>query len=219
MEEKHIKSFGPTNWAINNSTAIYIFTVLITIAGAIIFQRIPKEKFPDIVIPTVFVSTIYPGASPEDIENLITKPLEKQIKSITGIKKITSNSIQDFSLVVVEFNTGIDVDVAKQKVSNAVDKAKTDLPSDLDSDPDVQEVNFSEFPIMNINVAGDYPLDQLKGYTEDLQDAIEQLPEITRCDLIGGLTKEVQINVDLYRMQALGIAFSDIQRNVASEKC
>jgi hypothetical protein len=169
------------------------------------------------VVPTVFVSTIYPGASPEDIENLITKPLEKEIKSVSGIKKITSNSIQDFSLVVVEFNTGIDVDIAKQKISNAVDKAKTELPSDMKRDPDVQEVNFSEFPIMNINVNGDFPLDQLKNYTEDLKDDIEQLPEITRCDMIGALTREVQVNVDLYRMQALGISFGDIERSVASE--
>jgi len=180
MEQEHIKDFKPTNWAINNSTAIYIFTVLISLAGAMIFNSIPKEQFPDIVIPTVFVSTIYPGASPEDIENLITKPLEKQIKSVSDIKKITSNSIQDFSLVVVEFNTGIDVDIAKQKISNAVDKAKMDLPSDMKNDPDVQEVNFSEFPIMNINVNGDFPLEQLKQNADDLKDAIEQLPEITR---------------------------------------
>ena len=217
MDKNHIKNFGPTNWAINNSTAIYIFTVLISIAGAVIFQRIPKEQFPDIVIPTVFVSTIYPGASPEDIENLITKPLEKEIKSVSGIKKITSNSIQDFALVQIEFNTGIDVDIAKQKVSNAVDKAKKDLPSDMKNDPDVQEVNFSEFPIMNINISGDFPLDQLKRYADDMKDAIEQLPEITRTDIIGALTREVQINVDLYRMQALGISFSDIERSVASE--
>ena len=152
MEKEHIKEFKPTNWAINNSTAIYIFTVLISLMGMMIFQRIPKEQFPDIVVPTIFVSTIYPGASPEDIENLITKPVEKEIKSVSGIKKITSNSIQDFSLVVVEFNTGIPVDICKQKISNAVDKAKGRLPSDLKNDPDVQEVNFSEFPIMNINV-------------------------------------------------------------------
>lgn len=217
MEKEHIKDFKPTNWAINNSTAIYIFTVLISLAGAMIFQSIPKEQFPDIVIPTVFVSTIYPGASPEDIENLITKPVEKQIKSVSGIKKITSNSIQDFSLVVVEFNTGIDVDVAKQKISNAVDKARKDLPTDMKNDPDVQEVNFSEFPIMNINVNGDFPLEQLKNNADDLKDAIEQLPEITRCDIIGALTREVQVNVDLYRMQALGVSFSDIERAVGSE--
>lgn len=217
MEKHHIKDFKPTNWAINNSTAVYIFTVLISLVGMIIFQRIPKEQFPDIVVPTIFVSTIYPGASPEDIENLITKPIEKQIKGINGIKKVTSNSIQDVALVVVEFNSGIDVDIAKQKVSNAVDKAKTDLPTDLKSDPDVQEVNFSEFPIMNINVSGKYPLDQLKSYAEDLQDAIEALPEITRVDLIGALEREVQINVDLYRMQALGITFGDIEGAVARE--
>jgi len=217
MEQEHIKSFGPTNWAIKNKTAIYIFTVLISIAGFMIFQNIPKEQFPDIVVPTVLVSTIYPGASPEDIENLITKPLEKEIKSVSGIKKVTSNSIQDFSLVSVEFNTGIDVDIAKQKISNAVDKAKKDLPTDMKNDPGVQEVSFSEFPIMNINVAGDYPLDQLKRYAEDLQDKIETLPEITRLDLIGGLEREVQINVDLYRMQALGITFGDIERTVSSE--
>jgi multidrug efflux pump len=217
MEKNHIKYFRPTNWAINNRTSVYIITVLISLAGMVIFQSIPKENFPDIVIPTIYVPTIYPGASPEDIENLITKPLEKEIKGISGIKKLTSNSIQDVSVILVEFNTGIDVDVAKQKVSNAVDKAKTELPSDLDKDPNVQEVNFSEFPIMNVNVAGDYPLDQLKKYAEDLQDKIETLPEITRVDLIGGLEREVQVNIDLYRMQALGITFGDIQRSVASE--
>lgn len=217
MKKEHIKNFGPTNWAIGNRTAIYVFTILITLAGLSIFQSIPKENFPEIVIPTIFVSTIYPGSSPEDIENLITKPLEKEIKSITGIKKITSNSIQDFSLVIVEFNTGVDVDIAKQKISNAVDKAKKDLPSDMKNDPDVQEVNFSEFPIMNINVAGDYPLDQLKKYAEELKDKIETLTEITRLDLIGALDREIQINVDLYRMQALGISFNDIERSVASE--
>jgi multidrug efflux pump subunit AcrB len=217
MKKEHIKYFKPTNWAIQNRTAVYIFTALITLAGAIIFQRIPKEQFPDIVVPTIFVSTIYPGASPEDIENLITKPIEKEIKSISGIKKVTSNSIQDFSLVVVEFNTGIDVDICKQKVSNAIDKAKNRLPSDLRNDPNVQEVNFSEFPIMNINVSGEYPLDQLKRYAEDLKDKIETLPEITRVDLIGALEREVQININLYRMQALGITFGDIERAVASQ--
>lgn len=217
MKKEHIKYFKPTNWAIQNRTAVYIFTALITLAGAIIFQRIPKEQFPDIVVPTIFVSTIYPGASPEDIENLITKPIEKEIKSISGIKKVTSNSIQDFSLVVVEFNTGIDVDICKQKVSNAIDKAKNRLPSDLRNDPNVQEVNFSEFPIMNINVSGEYPLDQLKRYADDLKDKIETLPEITRVDLIGALEREVQININLYRMQALGITFGDIERAIASQ--
>lgn len=217
MQSEHLKFFKPTNWAIGNRTSVYIITVLITLAGIMIFRKIPKEQFPDIVVPTIYVPTIYPGASPEDIENLITKPLEKEIKSIPGIKKLSSNSIQDVSVILVEFNTGIDVDVAKQKVKNAVDKARAKLPSDLTNDPNVQEVNFSEFPIMNVNVSGDYPLDHLKNYAEDLKDKIETLPEITRVDLIGGLEREIQVNVDLFRMEASRITFTDIERAVASE--
>jgi len=217
MKDEHIKNFKPTSWAIQNRTAVYLFTIFITIAGLLVYLNIPKEQFPDIVVPTVAVTTIYPGASPEDVENLITKPLEKQIKSISGINKISSNSIQDVSIVTVEFNTNIEVDIAKQKVSNAVDKAKKDLPSDLKNDPDVQEFDFSEFPIMNINISGDFPLEKLKKYAEDLQDACEAINGVTRLDIIGALNREIQINVDLYRMQALGIAFGDIEQAVASE--
>jgi len=217
MKTEHIKNFGPTNWAIKNRTAVYLFTIFITIAGFLVFLNIPKEQFPDIVVPTVAVTTIYPGASPEDVENLITKPLEKQIKAISGINKINSSSIQDVSIITVEFNTNIEVDIAKQKVANAVDKGKKDLPTDLKDDPDVQEFDFSEFPIMNINISGDFPLDKLKKYAEDLQDACEGVTGVTRLDIIGALNREIQINVDLYRMQALGIAFGDIEQGVASE--
>ena len=173
------KEFRPTSWAIDNKTTIYIVTFLITIAGLMIYGRLPKEQFPDIVIPQFVVSTIYPGTSPEDMENLITKPIEKQLKSVSGIKKIKSQSIADFNLVIVEFNTGVSIPVAKQKVQDAVDKAKSDLPNDMDNDPVVQEVDFSEFPIMNINVSGNYSLDKLKKYAELFQDEIESLPEIT----------------------------------------
>ncbi len=217
QNEKHIKEFKITNWCIENKTTIYIFTLIITLAGLVTYNNLPKERFPDIVIPTVFVSTIYPGTSPQDVENLISKPIEKQLKSVTGIKKITSNSIQDFSAVVVEFNTGIDVALCKQRVADAVDKAKADLPQDLDKDPMVQEVNFSEFPIMNINIAGDFPIDKLKQYADDLKDEMEGLKEITRVDIIGAPEREIQINVDLYRMQAAGISFSDIQNAIAYE--
>ncbi len=211
------KEFRPTSWAIDNKTTIYIVTFLITIAGLMIYGRLPKEQFPDIVIPQFVVTTIYPGTSPEDMENLITKPIEKQLKSVSGIKKIKSQSIADFNMVTVEFNTGIPVAVAKQKVQDAVDKSKSDLPKDMDNDPVVQEVDFSEFPIMNINVSGNYSLDKLKKYAELFQDEIESLPEITRVDIIGALNREIQINVDVYRMQAAGFTFRDIEGAVASE--
>jgi len=211
MELEHIKNLGFTKWCIANSTSIYVFTILITLAGIVAYNRTPKELFPDIVIPTVSVSTIYPGASPQDIENLITKPIEKQLKSINGITKVTSNSVSDFSMIIAEFNTDLDPKLCKQRVADAVDKAKKDLPSDLKSDPQVQEFDFSEIPIMNINLAGDFPLDRIKGFAEQLQDQIESLKEITRVDIIGGVEREIQINVDLYRMTAAGISFGDIE--------
>jgi multidrug efflux pump subunit AcrB len=125
------KEFKPTSWSIDNRTSIYILTFFISIAGIFAYVNLPKEQFPDIVIPTIVVQTIYPGSSPKDIENLITKPLEKKIKAISGVKKLTSQSKQDFSIVTVEFNTDVDVAQAKSKVKDEVDKAKSDLPTDL----------------------------------------------------------------------------------------
>lgn len=217
METEKFKELKFTNWCIKNKTAIYVFTVIISIAGFMSYVRIPKEQFPDIVVPTISVATIYPGNTPEDIENLITKPIEKQLKSINGVKKVTSQSISDVSLITVEFNTNIKVETAKQKVSDAVDKAKNDLPTDLQEDPQIQEFDFSEFPIMNINIAGDFPLDKLEKYAKDLEEKIETLPEITRVDKVGGLEREIQINVDLYKMQMAGITFGDIEAAISRE--
>lgn len=211
------KRFKITEWCIDNKTTIYIFTLIISLAGMFTYVNLPKEQFPDIVVPQIYVSTIYPGTSPSDMENLITKQIEKQLKSVKGVKKIKSTSIQDFSAVMVEFKTNVKVSEAKLLVSDAVDKAKNDLPNDLDKDPQVQEVDFSEFPIMNINLSGNFQLDKLKAYAEVMQDEIEGLSQITRVDIIGALNREVQINVNLYRMQAAGISFSDIERAVASE--
>ena len=137
------KEFKPTTWSINNKTSIFVMTIIITLMGIMSYNSLPKEKFPDIVIPTIYVSTVNFGTSPKDMENLITKPLEKQIKAISGVKKLTSNSIQDFSNVIVEFNTDVSVPIAKQKVKDAVDKARTDLPQTLTKEPNVIEVDFS----------------------------------------------------------------------------
>ncbi|TXK47414.1 efflux RND transporter permease subunit [Pontibacter qinzhouensis] len=212
-----MKQFKPTNWSIDNRTSIYIITIIISIAGIFSYINMQKENFPDIVIPTVFVGTIHPGTSPSDMENLVTRPIEKQIKSISGVKTVTSNSLQDFSMITVEFNTDVEVVEAKQLVKDAVDKARTDLPTDLDQDPTVQEVNFSEFPIMSVNVSGSYSLDRLKKYAEDVQDRIEGLPEITRVDMVGALDKEVQVNVDMYKMQTARVTFNDIANAIAYE--
>jgi multidrug efflux pump len=212
-----MKEFKPTSWSIDNRTSIFIITVLITLTGIMSYNSLPKEQFPDVVVPTIFVSTIYPGASPTDMEQLVTKPIEKQLKGITGVKKVTSSSVQDFSNVIVEFNTSLDVVICKQKVKDAVDKAKRDLPTDLLDDPIVSEFDISEIPIMSVNISGDFSLDKLKDYAEKLKDRIEEMREITRVDLVGALDKEVQINVDKYKMTAAQLTFRDIENAVAFE--
>lgn len=215
--KKKYKEFLPTSWAIGNKASIYVVMVIITIMGLVNYIQIPKEQFPEIVIPTILVSTPYPGTSPTDIENLVSRPIEKQIKSLAGVKKVTSTSIQDFSSVVVEFNTDVDVKDAKQRVKDAVDKSKSELPNNLPAEPNVMEIDFSEIPILYIQLSGDYPLDKLKHYAELAQDKFEGLPEITRVDIVGALDREIQINVDLFKMQASSVTFSDIERAISLE--
>lgn len=211
------KGFGPTHWAINNKVSVFVLASILVLLGMLAYTSLPKEQFPEIVVPTIYVQTIYAGTSPDDIETLITKPIEQQLKSVSGVKKITSQSVQDYSAIVVEFNTGIDPAIAKQRVADKVDIAKKDLPTDMDQDPIVQEIDFSEMPIMTINISGDYNLDILKNYADDLQDRIESLPQITRADMIGALDKEVQVNMDLYKMTAANVSFNDVYNAIRSE--
>ena len=200
-----------------NKTTVYLITFLVTIAGYFIFTNLPKEQFPDIVIPQVYVQTVYAGTSPADIENLINKPIEKQIKAEKGVKRIKSNALQDVSVILVEFDTKVSVTEAKERCKSAIERAKRDLPKDLTQDPSAVEVNFSEFPIMNINISGNFPLKKLKEYGEQLQDKIEAMPEITRVDIVGALSREVQINLDINKMKAYGITFYDVQSAIQGE--
>lgn len=200
-----------------NKTTVYLMIVLVTISGFFIFQSLPKEQFPEIVVPQIYVNTVYAGTAPADIENLINKPLEKQLKAEKGIKRIKSNALQDVSVILVEFQTNVTINEAKERVKSAIDKARRDLPTDLTQDPTALEVNFSEFPIMNINLAGDFPLELLKKYAEEIQDKIEAMPEITRVDIVGALEREIQINLDLAKMKAYGVTFYEIQTAVQGE--
>ncbi|MGV3767542.1 MAG: efflux RND transporter permease subunit [Chitinophagaceae bacterium] len=213
------KQFKPTSWSINNKTSIYLLMLFISVVGVTLFRTLPKEQFPDIVIPTIYIQTVYVGNSPKDMENLVTQPIEKQIKSITGAKitKVTSTSVQDFSAIMVEFDTDVKVDIALQKVKDAVDKAETDLPTDLTQEPTVQEVSFSDQPIMYVNISGDFELMKLKEMADETQDRLEELTMINRVDLVGAPEREFQINVDNYRMQAANVTYDDIAGAVARE--
>jgi len=216
MEQK-ARSFGLTNLSLKNKTSVFILTALLTFFGLFSYKNMPKSLFPDIVMPTIMVKTVYPGNSPADIENLITRPIEKQIKSVKGIKNLSSNSVQDNSSIIVEFNTDIEVKTALQDVKDAVDKAKSDLPNDLDMDPMVMDIDFSEFPILNINLSGDYSLDDLKIYAEELQDQIESLSEISKVEITGLLDREITIKTDLHRIESNKISFRDIEDAIGFE--
>ncbi len=217
--EKKFKEFAPTSWSINNRTAIYIIAIIVSIYGLMTFNSLPKEQFPDIVVPTISITTVYVGNSPKDIENLVTRPLEKQLKGISGakVKKITSTSQTDFSLIVVEFDTDVKTEIAKVKVKDAIDKAKSDLPNDLTSQPNAQEFAFSEMPIMFVNVSGDFDGIKLKEYADKMQDKFEELSEITRAEIVGAPEREIQVNVDPYKMQAARVSFMDIENAISRE--
>lgn len=218
IKEK-FKEFKPTSWSITNKTSIYLVMLFISAIGIYQFLTLPKEQFPDIVIPTIYVQTIYVGNSPKDMENLVTRPIEKQIKAITGAKisKLTSTSQQDYSAITVEFDTKVKTEVALQKVKDAIDKARQDLPTDLTQVPTALDVNLSDQPIMYVNLSGDYDMVRLKKFADDLKDKLEDLPQINRIDIVGAPEREFQINVDNFRMQTAGVAFDDITNAVQRE--
>ncbi|MCC7231374.1 MAG: efflux RND transporter permease subunit [Bacteroidia bacterium] len=213
----HHKEFRPSSWSIENRTAVFILTLILVIMGISAYKSLPKENFPDISLPNIYVSVVYPGTSPKDMENLIVRPIEKECKNIAGVKKIKSNSLQDYCNIIVEFNSDVKIEDAKQKVKDAVDKSKKDLPSDLKNDPEIIDINFSDLPIMQVNISGDYDLAKLKLYADDAKDRLESMKEVKKVDIIGALEREIQINVDMIKMQAARISMGDIARAIQSE--
>ncbi|MEZ5199098.1 MAG: efflux RND transporter permease subunit [Bacteroidales bacterium] len=216
-EDKISREFKLTTFALNNKNTIYLLLIILVGFGFYSYRSLPKELFPDIYIPTVMVQTLYLGNPPVDIENLITRPVEKELESIRGVKKITSNSLQDVSVIFVEFNTGIDINQALQEVRDAVDKAKRELPNDLLEDPMITDIDFSEFPIININLSGDYSVNELKYYAEYLEDEIESISEISKVEISGLNEREVKINVDPLKLESLELSFTDIENAIAAE--
>ena len=214
------KNFKLSSWAISNKATVAVITFIVLVGGILSYKNMPRENFPEIIVPQIYVSTPYPGNSALDVEKQITKRLEKEINSITGIDEITSNSIQGYSNIKIDFNFDITPSEALIKVKDKVDIAMSDkdFPKDLPSEPSITEVNFSEqMPIMNINLSGDFSMTQLKDYAKFLADKIEELPEISGVDIRGVQEKELEVAIDLYKMQASKISFDDIENAIKSE--
>lgn len=205
-----------TNTAIDYRTTILVLTLVLTLGGIYSYVTIPKEANPSIEVPNIVVTTIYPGASPDDVESLITQKIESEVQSINGIKAIRSTSTEGVSNIVVEFEPDVSIDDAFAKVRDKVDLAKPELPSDVD-EPMVSEIDMSEFPILSINLSAPYPLVRLKEVAEELQDELEAIPSVLAVDLIGGLDREVKVNVDLSLLQGYNLTFMDLVTAISDE--
>lgn len=217
LKDTVIREFRLTTLALKNRNTIFLLAFVILLFGGISYKSLPKELFPDIVIPTILVQTTYPGNAPIDIENLITRPLEKEIEGINGIKTLSSTSAQDASMIFVEFNTDVNIEDALSDVKDAVDNGRSELPNDLMFEPLVMDIDLSEFPIININLSGDFSLEELREYGEYLEDEIEGIPEISKVELEGLNEREIQINVDLHKMEAADLSFYDIEMAILNE--
>ena len=209
------KEFKLSSWAINNKTTIYVLMFLFLYLGISSYFAMPRENFPEISETKIYISSVYPGNTAEDIEKLITTPLEDKLKSISNVVEIASTSQEDYSIITVEFDESIDVDKAKQKVKDEIDQetAGEDWPTfnGAKVTPNVFELSMSEeVPILNINISGNYPVSKLKEFGEYLQDEIEDLSEIKKVDILGAQDKEIEVAVDIYKMMAAKVSFDDI---------
>lgn len=217
MKGKTVREFKLTTFSLNNRSTIILLTLLLAFFGMVAYKTMSLELFPEINMPNIFVKTVYPGNSPIDMENLITRPLEKEIHTINGIKELRSVSTQDNSDIFIEFNTDVVIDDALQDVKDAVDKAKSELPNDLDMDPVVMDFDFNEFPIINVNLSGDYSIEELKDYAEFLEDEIEAIPQISKVEIMGLNEREIQVNVDPHKLETFELTFRDIEDAVNFE--
>jgi len=223
MHSINHKKFAISNWAVDNRVTVYIITALIVITGVYAYITMPREDFPEIIENKVYISSVFPGNSAEDVEKLVIKPLEKEIKNISGVNKVTSSSFQDYGMIIAEFDDDVSIDAAKVKIKDKVDnaKAETDWPN-LDNgskvEPNVFELNISEeVPILNINLQGNYTTQQLKKYGELIQDDLEEISEVKKVDILGVDDKEVEIAVDIFKMTAAQVTFDEIQNAVKYE--
>ncbi len=214
-KKKVDKEFGLSSWAINNPTTIYVMIGIFLVLGLTAYFSMPRENFPEINETKIYISVPYPGNTAEDIERLIVDPLEDKLKSVSNVVEILSTSQEDYAIITVEFDEELSVPAAKQKVKDEVDseKANEDWPTfnGAKVEPNVFDLSISEeTPIMNINIAGDYPVDKLKEFAEYLEDEIGDLKEIKKADIRGAQEKEVEVAVDIYKMMAAKVSFDNV---------
>jgi multidrug efflux pump subunit AcrB len=207
--KRRFKEFWLSSFAIDHPTSVMVMTLIVILMGLASYVQVPKESMPEIVVPNILVNTVYPGVAPGDIETLITEPLEDELNTIADVKTITSVSAESYSSINIEFEAGMDMNEALQRVREKVDIGKVELPTAAE-EPEVIEINLSQFPIMQVNIAGDYSQVRLREVAEELQDKLEQIPSVLEVQLAGGLEREVQVDVDLAKLKFYDVTFDDV---------
>lgn len=223
METRKVKYFGLSNWSITNPMTVFVIVAIVLLGGLMSYMNLPRESFPEVIESKIYISSVFPGNSAEDVEKLITKPLEEEVDDITGVTKITSTSLQDYSIITVEFEESITTDEAKVKIKDKIDavKAEQDWPT-VDGgakvEPNAFDLNISEMmPIAQLNLTGDYTAEQLKKYAEDLQDKLEAYPEIKEATILGIQDKEVEVAIDAFKMIASEVSFNQVISAIQNE--
>ncbi len=206
-----------SDFAVRHRVSVMVLAVIILIFGIYSYISLPRESEPDITIPYVFISTSYKGVSSSDIETSITIEIEKKLKGIEGVKKISSISAEGISSIVIEFVTGTDIDTALEKVRNKVDEAKNELPTDLENDPSVFEVNISEMPIVVFSLSGTCGNQCLKRIADEIQDEVETIPGVLDVEMVGALEREIRVEVLPEKLAYYGVPIMSLQHVVTSE--
>ncbi|MDP2983504.1 MAG: efflux RND transporter permease subunit [Candidatus Latescibacter sp.] len=205
-----------TGLSIRKHTTVLVLVTFVIVMGLVSYITLPRESAPDIKIPFMIISTVYAGVAPSDMENLVTRHIEKELKGISGIKEILSSSSEGFSLISVEFEPEVNLDVALQKVKDKVDRAKPNLPIDA-KEPVVTEINLENFPIITINLTADYDLVKLRKVAKDLADEFITIPGVLDAIVSGDLEREVQINIDPNRLKDYNLGLGDITEIIRNE--
>jgi CzcA family heavy metal efflux pump len=203
--------------AVKNRVSVLVLALIIMGIGLYAYNVLPRESDPDITIPYVFVRTEYRGVSASDIETAITIKIEKKLKGLDKVKNVSSVSSQGLSQINIEFLPGTDIDEVLSRVKDKVDEAKNDLPTDLESDPSVYEVNISEMPIVVYSLAGDCGPRTLKKIADDLKDDIEAVPGVLEAQITGGQEREIRVEVDPDKLAYYKIPITALQQSVVSE--
>ncbi|MCI5059659.1 MAG: efflux RND transporter permease subunit [Alphaproteobacteria bacterium] len=196
--------------ALSRSRTVLALLVFLLIAGGYAYQNIPKESSPDIDIPVLYISMALEGISPDDAERLLLRPMEQELSTIEGVKKMKSTGYTGGGFVILEFQAGFDKDKAVDDVQKAVDLAKTELPDSMDSDPKVTEVNFSLFPVLVVTLSGQVPERSLVKIAKNLQEEIEGISTVLEATIAGNREEQVEIIVDPALLESYGLRGDEI---------